>query len=227
MVKVQAIQISIAKDSQFTNSTYNFLLPEESSQCIIDIGKGSWYFRIGAWIGNQNTGSVKWSGVAGPIYIDSTKEPTVPKQSSFLIKKAKPIENGCRLFTKNPNPNYFYVEVSENPDFPFSETKSYYIYDWGSGFFDVKPLLDSITYNIRYVLFPGYPKEKFIELPKGSIIHNIKPLGPQRFADHMTNTAQVKKRADLILLEEAKEKPNMRFATQAEYLRYMAARMTH
>lgn len=227
MVKVQTIQVSIAKDSLFLQNTYSILLPEESSGCILDVGKGIWYFRIGAWIGNEHSGTVKWSGVAGPVEIQSTKNSIVPKQSSYRIKKAKPIENGVRLFTNNPNPNYFFVEISENSGFPSSETKCVYMYDWGSGFFDIKPLLETLTYNIRYAPFPGYPKGKMIELPTGNKELNLKPLGPQKFADQKTNTAQVQKRADLRLLEEAKEKPNMRFSSQGDYLRYMAARMTH
>lgn len=226
MFKVQAIQVAIGQDSEFKTVSYNFLLPESAPGCILDVGTGSWFVRVGAWVGDEKDGSVKWSGILGPYSCASTKVSS-PKSSNYTIKKTQRIENGVRLYTLNPDPNWMYVEISKDSSFPASNTRCRYIYDWGKGFVDIDELHEVETYNVRSVPFSGYPTDKMVELPRGTIIQNIKPLPPQKFADYKTNGAQTQRKADLRILQEARDNPNLRFLSGADYARHLATRISH
>jgi hypothetical protein len=224
MIQVRAIQISVAQNLEFTQATHNFLLPEAAPSCILDLGKGSWFIRVGAWIGDSPGGIVKWSGTIGPVTITDSHDAITEKQSPYFIKTSKEIENGYRLFTANVNPNYMYVEVSDDSKFPAGTTKSFFMYDWGSGHIDVKPLNENLIYYVRYVPFLGYPTNSMVSLPTGNIIENVRALPSRVIIDHNTTVFHTQKKADLSLLQELKHRPNMRFTSQSDYLRYKAAK---
>lgn len=221
MFKVQAIQVAIAQDSEFLTNCYNFLLPESAPGCILDVGTGSWFIRVGAWVGDEKYGHVKWSGILGPYSCASTKIST-PKTSNYTIKKTQQIESGVRLYTLNPDPNWMYVEISNDLKFSASNTRCRYLSDWGKGYIDVEGLHEKEVYTLRYVPFSNYPTNKMVELPQGKTIQNIKPLSPQRFADHITTGAQAQRKSDLRILQEARDNPNLRFLSGGDYARHLA-----
>jgi hypothetical protein len=221
MVDVVAIQVSIAHDSEFTVNLHQFILPPSAQNCRLDPGKGSWYVRVGAWIGDSNGGKVRDSGVVGPFQILEGKEASKPVLSTYSSSKIEMLEKGFRLYTYNPNPNYMVLELSEKKEFPSSETKAFFEYDWGKGFVEIKGVNEYLTYNIRYTPFSGYPSETPFELPIGQIIEQKKALPPVKIRN---NEELVQKQSEQTLLRESKENRNLRFSSYSDYMRLMAAR---
>ena len=230
MVKVRAIHISISNTSIFTKNTHNYLLPEQANTCVLDVGNGNWYLRIGAWVSSEISeiiGTVKWSGIVGPLEIKNSQTVLSQLTSSYSVPATNQLENGYRLLTNKSNPNYMYIEVSQNSEFPCTETKYLFMYDWGAGKFDV-PNLDALyTYSIRYTPFQGYPRNSMVKLPIGVILSNCKPMSTQPTDVFKTNVAYVKKKEEQIFVQEMREKPIQKFGSHSEYLRFKTARLIH
>ena len=230
MVRVRAIQISVSNTSTFTKNTHNYLLPEQANMCVLDIGNGSWFLRIGAWVNSESTettGSVKWSGIIGPIVIQNSNTTLSESVSAYSVPATNRIENGYRLITNKSNPNYIYIEVSKDTAFSCTETKYLFMYDWGAGKFDI-PNLDALyTYSIRYTPFNGYPRNSMVKLPLGTVVLNCKPLSTQPTDVFKTNVAYVKKKEEQVFVQEMREKPIQKFGSHSDYLRFKTARLTH
>lgn len=224
MTKVQAIQVVVAEDTEFTKGLLTFLLPENAPGCSLDVGNGSWYVHVGAWLGDKNGGRVEWSGIHGPYVIEGGKAKAPEKMSMYRIPMHQVTEKGLRLYTRSPDPNYMLVDTCTDRNFPTSMTKTVYVADWGQGNVEIKNLQPDLTYFVRYVPFPGYPTRKMVQLPRGHILEGIQPLSIPK---PLNATNHVSTQADVRFLQEAKERRNLRFLSQADYIKYKAAKAIH
>ncbi len=229
MVKVQAIQVSIATTPNFTGASLkNFLLPEDAPGCVLKVPKGVWFIRVGAWIATATPalGNVHWSGIIGPFEAGLNGVADSAVAGRYLIRSSKAIENGYRLKTGNPNRNYMLVDISEDASFPADGTRSIYLYDWGSGHVDVPGLREGVSYNIRYAPFLGYPTNSMVELRKGVVLRDVRAVAITPLATR-TGGDLIYRTQDIHLAQKAKEAPTPRFSSQADYLRYKTARQMH
>lgn len=228
MEKVEAIQIAVAHDSQFIQNVVQFGLPENTSNCILNLGRGSWYIRIGGWSGNQLKGIVKWSGILGPFLLESPNDPIQPPLSQFTITKSKEIDNGYRLISGNPHTKMYVIELSTDSQFPASDTKTLYLQDVGIGEVDVFGLLPATSYSIRYSILNEVPMRSMIILPKGKTIDGVKArIIKYETTDIRSSSDRTQMKSDLRILEDLKTKPTARFSSYADYVRYIATKSTH
>lgn len=221
MVKVQALQLELGTNSTFTQNCRSILLPEATQSCTVSVSSGAWYIRIGAWVGNELQGKVSWSGVVGPIPIVSTKPPTTQEPSDPRIRKTQELERGVRLYTLNPNPNWMYLEVSQDPAFRSTETTCSYAYDWGKGYVELMGLPEQQTYSIRCSPFSGYPTAAPFDLVKSKTVVTLKPL---RTITRQTGLDRTQHLEAKQYAREAKESPFVRFSSYSDYLKMVASR---
>lgn len=228
MDKVQAIQIAVAHDSQFVENVVQFALPNTASTCVLNLGRGSWYIRIGGWSGNELKGTVKWSGILGPFALESPNNPIQPSQSKFIITSAKELENGYRLISGKPYQKIYVIEFSTERQFPASETKTIYLQDVGVGEVDINGLLPSTKYSIRYSILNEFPTSSMVMIPKGNTIEGVKTKVTKYDAtDIRTSSDRTQMKSDLRILEDLKTKPTVRFSSYADYVRYIATKSAH
>ena len=119
------ICVQTATDTEFTQWTRSYILPP-STECKLKMCRGSWFVRVGAWIGDTNGGVIEWSGTVGPFDI-ITKNPliTVPA-IIFPSIDSQSIQKGVRIQTGYTDPSYAIIEYSREPKFLASETKMIY-----------------------------------------------------------------------------------------------------
>jgi len=216
------VAVQVAKDSEFTDTVRMFIAPRTTS-CTIDIGFGTWFFRVGVWNGSNCSdkfGTVNWSGIYGAVPIMSlTRTPALPK-SPLKIVNTQSIEEGLRLYTGYVNPCYAIMEYSKDPNFPASKTKVIYGYDFGKGYFDCVGLDPVYTYSIRITIIQGLLTQ-YSMLGTWATIHQKKAKAETN--PHDLRDAAIRA-SDKVLLREAKEKPNLRFTSQSDYAMYLAAK---
>lgn len=228
MDKVQAIQIAAALDSQFQQNVVQFVLPESASTCVLNLGRGSWYIRIGGWSGTELKGTVKWSGILGPFALENPNDPIQSPQSKFTITSTKELVNGYRLFAGKPIQKMYVIELSTEKQFPASETKTLYLQDVGIGEVDIGGLLPSTSYCIRYSILNEVPTSSMVMIPRGNTLEGIKTKVTKYDAtDIRTSSDRTQMKSDLRMVEDLKTKPTVRFSSYADYVRYIATKSNH
>lgn len=226
--KVEGIQIAVAHDSQFIQNVVQFVLPENASTCVLNIGRGSWYIRIGGWSGHDMKGIVKWSGILGPFHLESSIDPIQPLQNKKTIIKSKELENGYRLIDGKSEKKLYVIELSTDTMFLASNTKNFYLQDIGIGEVDVVGLLPETSYSLRYSILNEVPTDCMIMIPKGNTIEGVKAkVIKYRTPDIRASSDRTQMKSDLRILEEIKSKPTVRFSSYAEYIRYISAKSIH
>jgi hypothetical protein len=224
-----ALSIQMATDNEFTSIVRTFVIPTASG-ATLDIGNGTWFFRIGAWMGSKTAGKITWTSPYGPATIATRKAPVNLKPCTLPLLHVQSIQNGIRLHTGLHEKAYLLVDYCKNSKFPASQSTSLYMFDWGRGYFDVDGLDFLHKYSIRFASFAGsadrapvrhlLPTETVAQLEAPRAIHNAAPGRPARPVD---NGLKAVAAADDPILREAQQKPFMRFASHADYLRYTAA----
>ena len=131
----KAIAINIANDSEFTEENRVFILPPVTA-CSLDTGTGSWFIRIGVFIGDDKNGEIDWSGIVGPVIIISKKGIVPVPKSKLKVFDSQPIQKGLRINTREYTPYYAIIEHSKDGAFLSSETVTQYTYDWGRGYIE-------------------------------------------------------------------------------------------
>ena len=66
----RAIFVAVAEDAEFTVNRRIFLLPL-IAEILLTVGSGAWYACIGAAHGTPEQGVVSWSGIHGPVVIET------------------------------------------------------------------------------------------------------------------------------------------------------------
>lgn len=225
------LSIQIATDIEFTTTVRTFVIPTASG-ATLDIGNGTWFFRVGAWMGTKTAGKIMWTTPYGPAVIASRKSAVNLKPCTLPLIHVQSIENGIRLHTGLPEKLYAILEYCKESSFPASKTTTIYAYDWGRGYFDIENLDFLHEYSVRFCSFAGapgaigtpvrhvLPTETVMQLEAPRAIHRKRPGRPAKPVD---NTLKAVSAADDPILREAQQKPFMRFASHADYLRYTAA----
>lgn len=218
------ISIQIASNSEFTEQLRQFILPPVES-CILTVGKGDWFVRLGAWIGDTITGVIQWSGIVGPfsepeLTLDIPSIPTSP----LTTVDGYSIQKGYRINTHTSVAQYVILEHSKGPDFMASQTATHYAYDWGRGFIDCMGLSFESSYYIRISL-PSECPDIFVHrsirrYSQGVVLENRTASKPIEFA---TNAELNAYHTDEILLRKVKDTKGYVFKTHAEYIQYKLA----
>jgi hypothetical protein len=219
----KGILVQFASDSEFTSNLKSFLMPH-SSGGTFDIGNGNWFFRVGTLYGSEQSGKVTWTGIYGPAPITHPKLSPPLRMPSLSILHTQSIVDGIRLHTGSSKTNMIILQYSEDSSFKASKTTTLYQSDLGKGYFDCNGLSSSKTYSIRFATFPSpnkhLPNESTVMLERFTSVHGKIPALKPKPADGGMHATF---RGDDVILKEVRSKPNFKFPSHAEYLRYQAA----
>lgn len=215
------ITIQFATNIFLNENLRTFIFPFCTSASL-SIGTGTWYFRIGSIAPD---GKIGYSPVCGPVTLTEKSMIHEPPEDVLRILHTKQIANGIRLQTGHTSPLYAVLDVSKDRDFSVYQTKSYIVFDTGKGYFDTPQLDPEHTYMLRISCWSGdrskLPTCTIEQLHAGQIVVDVRPGLPVKALD---NTDRAINRADQPVLREAHERPFMRFASHADYLRYQASK---
>lgn len=219
-----AMCIQVAYDVEFTKNVRTFFIPTTSGLGL-DMGAGAWYFRVGSLIGTKHNGKIVWSPIHGPAIITVSKLPVVAKTSTIPILHSRPIVQGIRIHIGVIEHLYAILEYSKDNKFPASQTSSLYSFDFGRGYFDITDLDPTHTYNARIATFTQnrgqLPTDSIVQLENFQAVYGKKPT---RVAKPLDSTNRSESRAGETILREMREKPHARFASHADYVRYIATK---
>ena len=105
-----------------------------------------------------------------------------------------------------------------------SETTSRYVYDVGHGYFDALGLDPLHSYSVRISSWEGGGSEfptGIVRLEQYRATHGLKPNPVPRKAVGSEHTAL---KAAAAILQEARERPVMKFSSHTDYLKYLASK---
>jgi hypothetical protein len=219
-----AISIQVALDTEFTQEARTFVVPKTATTCGLDIGAGKWFYRMGGWIGTDTDGAIDWSGIYGPVQLQS-KKGYIRCAEFPTIVHATPANNAIVFHTGLYEPYYIVLHCTQKGDFKASGLKSYYKKDWGSASVQLSGLDAQYTYSFQFQMLS---EEKAV-LPTNTIrlltdvysIKNKKTAMPVRAT---TNTEHAVYAGDKALLMDAVGRRQQKFDSYADYLRFQAAK---
>ena len=224
------IGVQIATNSEMTERTAVFLLPPVGG-VTLDCGGGAWYVRVGALLGDTYHGAVDYSAVYGPAHVIADPR-SPPAPGTLALVHTQAIVDGVRLHLNTSDPVFGILDVSEDPAGLASKTKTQYVYDRAHGFVDAMGLVPTRTYSVRLWKTTGTPPfapelksirlDTVYECERPLVVHGRKAKQPTRIA--ATNEFIGSQRALAPVLREAKEQPFVRFASNKDYVRYLAAK---
>lgn len=222
----RAIFVAIAEDAEFTVNRRIFILPVVG-EAKLTVGSGGWYVRIGAAQGTPERGIVEWSGIQGPVFINTTDAtPTLPTVSIPLLH-SKAVTDAYRFHTGKSDPHVVVFEMGLVADvgsrFPVGSTKWKWVAEKGySGWTDCGGMNYPETYAIRMSTFegPGFPTDRGTVLGPGRVFPRVVCA---RTPFHRSLEDKQNMRGDGILLQQRKVTPTMKFSSHGEYLRFQAA----
>ena len=245
-VAAKSLLVSVATDSEFTTNHRLFLIPPDAGGVNLDVGNPTavagfakagttgtaWYARVGALVGDEFQGVVDWSGVHGPTPVVSGK--SVPKEPECVLSllHTQAVKEGLRLHTGYRDGIYALLDYGTDPAFRASLTKTVYAADVGNGYLDCFGLDTVNTYSVRLRTWetPGVgPAKKPLtfatkdvkSLSKPVVAHAQHALKPGKPTSGGDLSAT---RAGTMVVNEAREQGRMRFATSADYMRYLSAK---
>lgn len=221
-----AISIQIALDSEFTQETRTFVLHNSLTSCILDIGAGNWFYRAGAWIGTDTDGIIEWSGIYGPVVIQSKKGIVPLTPFPTFLTAIKPVLNGVVFHTGLNQRYYMVIHSTRNEHFKSSGLKSFYKHDWGNGSIQVSHLDPKETYSFQLQMFTSniatLPDVNTIQLLTESyIVTNKKAAMPIKATN---GTEKAVYAADRAMLQDAASGRKQTFFSYAQYLQFQAAK---
>jgi hypothetical protein len=221
----QAMLVAVAEDAEFTMNRRIFVLPLVT-EALLTVGPGAWYVRVGAAQGNHQ-GIVEWSGIHGPLPVQTADAPLPASTSSIPVLHHKSIADGYRIHTGKPDPHVLVFELGRTADvgtrFPAGKTRWKWVAETGAmGWTDCLGLQYPETYAIRMSTFEGptFPTSKPVLLGPGRVFPRVVCA---RTPFHRSLEDKQNARGDSILLQSRRTNPTMKFGSHAEYLRYQAA----
>jgi hypothetical protein len=212
------------RDSEFVTDRRCFFVPVVGATgCMLDMGGGPWFFRIGCITGGER-GHIQWSNIYGPMVNTAAGTKPVPPlpKSDFKLMHSQSIMNGLRGHIQSTGPYIMICESSRDTSLPASGTEwTYHIDSIGRGFIDILNLQHPHTYFVRYTALSGseFPNDRIVSLC-GGLKHSGIPQKPLRSLD---NTIRSIASGDRAVLRQTENVRNMRFSSHADYLRYQAA----
>lgn len=192
----------------------------------LDMGGGTWFFRIASILAGDGRGAIKWSNIHGPCVNPAAAGKGAPPLHSekWTLQHTRPIQGGLRAYVNYGGPGYIMIlETSRTSSLPNSDTEwSYQIDSVRRGSVEVAGLNHPHMYYNRGSLLEGsvFPTDRIIPLGCG-VRFNGTPEKPVRPVDV---GAQSVHRGDVAVLRQTENVPNIRFSSHADYLRYQAAR---
>lgn len=228
------IVVALSVNPEFPEATRRMFVLPPVTECTLDCGKGDWFVRVGGCEGSKETGKVNWSGIYGPVRIESAKSAPVPDPCPIKLLHTQQLQNGFRIHADGSVRKGFLVERSAEKEggakFPVGTTRWFYSFDKGMGWIDCKGLQYPDLYSLRYSVFDIPP----IENPAYPWLHTfpVKQIFPVSLGVslHKKTASKVKLNqnrdtmaVDNLLMEQRRANPNMKFASHTDYLRYLAA----
>lgn len=218
-----ALSVQVAQDPEFKVLKRTFVLPHTCRQCALDLGGGTWYYRVGAWAGTAQEGEILWSGVYPPVRIDTDKPIVAVRPFDATLFQTKPSLNSVVFYTDLKEPHYMVFTRLQEGNLT---ARTFYSYDWGSGQIHLGSLKPEHTYSVQLQHFATSAKG---ELPTDSIvaltgvhtIHGLRcaaPLRPTTSVDHTEYSA------DKALIQDSLGRQSMKFSSQTDYLRFVTAK---
>lgn len=219
------LSVQIAMDPDFTTFLNTFLVPPHVKGVTLDVGGGSWYFRVGCFIGRKEYGAIEYGAIYGPAIVAVEKPPQKLSSPSFAILHYKSIMEGVRFYTDRTTPTYAILESCPSSKFKASDTTSKYCLDFGRGYFDCLGLDPHSTHSVRIACWEGsvseFPTDRVARLEQFRAAHNLKPTSaPKREISSLGTSAA----AGNAMLRESRERPVMKFASHTAYMRYKASK---
>jgi hypothetical protein len=225
-----AISIQLALDSEFTKESRTFVINKQQKSCILNIESGEWFYRMGSWIGTEKDGIIEWSGIYGPITIQSNLPPEKLLPFEYIPNTIQPVQNGIIFHTGIYEHYYMVINITKKEDFKSSGIKTYYRYDWGNTTIQILNLQSDETYSFQLQTFSkdkaNLPKDKDIQiLTDVYSIKNKKTAKPAR-ATNLTEVASYL--ADKAILTDSVSQNTLarkrNFSSYTDYLKFMAAK---
>lgn len=211
-----AFFIALGKTCDLSDTSRIFVVPGHIRSCDLDLGQGQWYGRVGSMIGDDNHGTIVWSGVYGPHSI--INKPVLSEiPANVEITNNSPISNGIRFRTSSSSPSYYIFETWTTD--PISAKWTYYK-DVGHGYADCGGIVYPTEYNIRVRNMREMPNDTLVQLAEAHMFAaqtSAKPTPILDSTDHAVSAA------NNVLLREAAFQRNVRFASHADYVRYQSA----
>ncbi len=224
----RAMLVWISQNSEGTKERRVFVGPVVGA-ATIPVGSGAWYVRIGVAHGTPEQGLVDWSGMYGPVPVESPSQPPAPTYQ-LPVLHGKSVERAYRIHTGKAEPHVVFFEVGLVADvgstFPAGSTQWKWVADKGfMGWVECRGLHYPETYAIRMSSFEGtgfptHPSDAFQPLGPGRVFPRVVCA---RTPFHRDFAEKQNARGDALLLRQRQVNPNLKFSSHAEYLRYQAA----
>ena len=220
-----AISIQIALDTEFTVETRTFVLPKDATQCELDVGGGNWFYRVGAWLGDDKDGIVEWSGIYGPLRLQNPKAAPAVELFPGGVNDVRPAYNAIVFHTGMYEPYYMVFTVTQKDRFTAGTTKTYYKFDWGAASIQISGLDPHATHSFQLQLLVGdkatLPTSSVKMLTAAYEVRNKKTamiIKPETNTDHATYAA------DRAILQDSIGRRKQNFGSYAQYLQFQAAK---
>jgi hypothetical protein len=212
----RAIAIEVGTDRELTQGRKMFVLPV-TSNCALSVGGGFWYYRVGAFVGELNRGTIEWSGMYGPTAVVSNRKPIPSPPLTVTFKQTQPVYSGIQYHTEETIRYYAIIEQSKG-DLKASLKSVHYVLDDNKGFVTATNLSEQMNYTVRISTFEKLPINEVLETTQGKLFTNQIPMKQQNLGLHQ-DRAQFAA-AQAILQQEQEGRP-IKFNSHAEYTRYM------
>ena len=224
--KPQAYLIHIATDSEFTENVRVFIVPSTVNAITLDIGQthdegstGAWYLRIGSMIGTVNQGLVAWSGIYGPILLETQKVIIPIKHKSEFIHNTASKIGGYRIHMKSAMIAY-YIFSTWRSDVPSITAKWTYFKDIGRGYADCDGFEYPHVYSVRIRKIDTLPTSTIEQFEDDTLFTDLTSQKPLAYVDAGQKSEAS---AGNAIIEDVKFRQNVRFSSHADYVRYQAA----
>lgn len=217
----RAISVEIGTDRELTQGRKLFVLPV-TTNCALSVGAGFYYYRVGAWVGEVNRGTIEWSGLYGPVAIISPRQPKPSPPLTLKFKELQPVYNGLKIHSEDITRYYAILEVSKS-ELKASQKNVQYVLDDNKGFVTALNMSDQLKYTVRISTFENnasrLPTNEVLECTEGKVFTNQSSMKQQNLGLHQ-DRAQFAA-ANAILQQEQEGRP-IKFNSHAEYTRYQA-----
>jgi hypothetical protein len=216
--------ISVAADSEFTQTARHFIIPPTANNVSLELGGAApWYARIGNLVGKETGGRILWSGVYGPITVPSRKPLIAEIPSTVRVMHTQAITEGIRIHTGSTLSNCAIFQYSESSTMQATRSKWIYTKDIGKGYLDCGGWLFPNKYHMRLYTWDGVesvPSDDIVQLHVPKTFRDRQAARPPSKISAGLLTVS---RSAAVFLNEAKVNKNLRFNSHSDYLRYKAA----
>lgn len=218
-----AISVQVGQNIDMTKNMRHFVLPTKSVNCDLDVGSGTWYYRLGIWEGEIYRGRIFWSGVYGPINIPPGK-PIIPEQNTRIyISRTQANFNSFCFYSDIDFPYYAVIDYTISDVINSGNSHSCYELSRNEGSVNCYNLNQNTPYLFKISFF----EKNFGDLPSDSIKQLCQGvLIPKKLP---RNINEIQKNAPLFhsdrtLVRDVKDQQITKFITQGDYIKYLEAK---